>query len=386
MSESLERARDICARAEGRNRFLGAAVPPVFQSSLFAEYEGKEADVARDGRSYTYTRMANPTVEIAESMIAELEAGETARCFSSGIAAVSAGIFSCLKAGDHAVCVRYAYGPSRGFLDTLASRFGISVTFIMGVSVGEFEAAVTAKTRLFLLESPCTYLFALQDVREVCRLAKARGITTLIDNTWATPVFQQPIVLGADFVAHSCSKYLGGHSDIVGGALVGRRDALRAITDRERALMGNHMDPFQAWLLLRGMRTLPLRMAAHQESALVVARWLEAHPRVARVLHPGLPSHPQHDLARRQMSGSSGVFTFFVKAAQADVDAMIARLRVFLRGPSWGGFESLIGGIGLDDEGARWAGCSSGGLRVSVGLERTESLLEDLEQALRGLP
>ncbi|RAV23005.1 trans-sulfuration enzyme family protein [Paenibacillus contaminans] len=371
---------DICAHlGDDYDRYLGAIVPPIFQNSLFTR-KTKE-------HGYIYTRIGNPTTEIAERKIAALEEGEAARCFSSGMGAISAAIMSVLSKDSHVICAASAYGPTRQLLDTYLARFGLETTYVHGTSIDEFERAVRPNTRLIFLESPSSHIFAMQDLAEVARLAKAKGISTIIDNTWATPLFQNPLKLGIDLVVHSASKYLGGHSDIIGGVAVGTAAAMERLTHEERALYGAIMDPHQAWLLLRGLRTLPVRLKQHEESGMKVAAFLEGHPKVERVLYPGLPSHPQYELGRRQMSGNSGLLSFIPKASDADIMSMIPRLRFFELGPSWGGFESLIAtpGIGVSEESLAAAGIPRGLLRISVGLESAETLMEDLDWALSGL-
>lgn len=216
---------------------------------------------------------------------------------------------------------------------------------------------------------------------------RARGITTVIDNTWATPLLQNPLLLGVDIVVHSASKYLGGHSDILGGVVVGGRERLARISREERGLFGAVMDPHQAWLLIRGLRTLPVRMRQHEESALRIAAFLEAHPCVERVLYPGLRSDPQYELGQSQMSGYSGLMSFVPRCDTDQVLGLVKGLRLFEEGPSWGGFESLINspGLWLDEETSVRHGIPRGLLRISIGLENADSLMEDLDQALRSV-
>ena len=381
------RIEDICTHfGDDHGRYLGAAVPPIFQNSLFVEYEGKDQVTNADGGRYTYSRIANPTVEGAEAMIAALEGGETARCFSSGMGAVSAAMMKWVEKDCHVICVRHAYGPARNFLDWLGTKFGVQTSFVTGTDIEEMSACVSPQTRLIYLESPSTYVFSIQDLKAVAELAGRHGIRTVIDNTWATPVFQNPLSFGIDMVVHSCSKYLGGHSDIVGGVIIGRSADLRAMTETERAYLGNSMDPNTAWLLQRGLRTLHLRMDRHQENATRVASFLEQHPAVERVVYPGLPSYPQRELAQEQMRGASGVFSFSLRGDPQQTRAFIDRLTWFQKGPSWGGFESLIGGISLDDAGRRYTSFGSSGLRVSVGLENADTLIEDLDRSLAEVP
>jgi len=369
---------EICVRwGEDPERYLGAVVPPIFQNSLFTA-PNVEARSCKSGR-YIYTRESNPTTDILSAKIAALEGAEDARCFASGMAAISAALMSQLRSGDHVVCVRHVYYPARVLLQDYLSRFGVETTFVRGDKVEDFEQALRPNTRVFYLESPTSINLWLQPLEEVCALARAHGITTIIDNTWATPLFQRPMRLGVDIVVHSASKYLGGHSDVIAGVVCASRQHIESI-HREMTLIGGILDPFAAWLIVRGLRTLPTRLHQHQENALKVAQWLTQHPAVHRVLYPGLPSHPQHGLARRQMSGFSGLFSFTLKRnSRAAAVSVVDALRMFHIGASWGGYESLVLPMLIED----YDGEQRWGLRVHIGLEPPERLIADLEQALR---
>jgi cystathionine beta-lyase len=385
----------ICAHAgEDPARYCGAVVPPIFQNSLFVSPDC-ETFVGRgtQNRQYDYTRVANPTTDILETKLAALEKAEAARCFGSGDAAVTAAVFHSVKAGDHIVAVETAYGPTRSILGSYLKKFDVSVTFVAGTDLQQWADAARPNTRLFYLESPSSLVFNLQDIPAVTAFAKERGITTVIDNSWASPYFQNPLELGVDLVLHSATKYLGGHSDIVAGVVMGGQERLSSIKANEGSLLGGILDPFAAWLMLRGLRTLALRMERHQLSALAVAGYLSRHPRVAHVYYPGLPSHPQHDLARSQLRGFSGLLSFELKDGdEAAAFHVVNRLRYFGIGVSWGGFESLAIPIGFPE---KWrggpaalpgvhgaAGKINWGARLHIGLETVEDLLEDLEQAL----
>ncbi len=368
---------DICAHlGDDYDRFLGAIVPPIFQNSLFTR--------KTVNHGYTYTRVTNPTTEIAETKIAALEEGEEAKCFASGMAAITSTLMSVLEQGSHVLCPRSVYTPTRAFLENYMPRFGVEATFVESESVEAFERAIRPNTKVILLESPVSNLFTLQDLAQLAGLARAHNLTTIIDNTWATPMYQNPIRLGIDLVVHSASKYMGGHSDIVGGVVVGRKETLTEIMHRERGMFGAIMDPHQSWLLLRGLRTLPLRMRQHQESGMKVAKFLEEHPAVERVFYPGLQSHPQFELGRKQMSGYSGLMSFVPKGSAEQIRAFIKQLSFFEEGPSWGGFESLINspGVGISEEASSLTGIPSGLVRISVGLEKAETLIDDLDRGL----
>lgn len=369
---------EICTHfGEDPERYMGSVVPPIFQNSLFTA-PSVEAR-SRRGERYIYTRESNPTIDILNAKIAAMEGADEARCFASGMAAISAALMSQLRSGDHVVCVKNVYYPARVLLQAYLRRFGVEVSFVHGTSVEDFERAIRPNTRVFYLESPTSINLWLQPLEEVCALARSHNIVTIIDNTWATPIFQRPLQLGADIVVHSASKYLSGHSDVIAGVVCTSRQHIEAI-HRERVLIGGILEPFAGWLILRGLRTLPIRLRQHQANALRVARWLAQHPAVHNVLYPGLPSHPQHDLARRQMSGFSGLFSFTLKRNSREAAVGVAdALRIFHLGVSWGGYESLALPMLIED----YDGEQRWGLRVHIGLEEPDSLIADLKQALR---
>lgn len=362
---------------EDPRRYEGAIVPPIYQTSLFtsrdvAAYE-ESAHSLRE--PYYYTRINNPTTEILQVKLAAIEKAEAARCFGSGMAAVTAAIMHAVKAGDHVVAVETIYGPARSALSTYLAKFGIYVTYVDGTDPQQFADASRPNTRLFYLESPSSLVFRLQNLPAVVAIAHERGISTVLDNSWASPYFQNPLEFGVDVVLHSATKYLSGHSDVVAGAMMGSRDRIDAISEHEGSLLGATLDPFAAWLLLRGVRTLAVRLDRHQQSALRVAEFLETHPTVACVHYPGLPSHPQHDLACRQMRGFSGLLSFELKdGGKPAAAAVVNRLRFFGIGVSWGGYESLV--VPLHFRSDRW------GMRLHVGLETVEDLVQDLADAL----
>jgi cystathionine beta-lyase len=370
----------LCAHAgDDPDRFLGAPVPPLYQNSLFTSPDA-ERFLARGQAPdrYDYTRTSNPTTDVLERKLAALERTEAARCFGSGMAAVAAAVFHGVRSGDHIVAVETAYGPTRMFLAEYLPRFEVSVTFVPGTDPQQFVDALRPETRLFYLESPTSLVFHLQDLAAVAALARERDILTVVDNSWASPYFQNPIDFGIDLVLHSATKYLGGHSDLVAGVVLGPRERLERLKTWEGRLLGGILDPFAAWLMLRGVRTLPVRMDRHQQSGLAVARFLEEHPKVAWVHYPGLPSHPQYELGRRQMRGSSGLLSFELDEPGREAACRVVDgLRYFGIGVSWGGFESLAIPVSLAAEGEpHWA------IRLHVGLETVEDLLEDLAVGL----
>jgi cystathionine beta-lyase len=360
------------------------ASPPIYQTSLFSfpSFEAlKGAMTSREGR-FIYTRGNNPTVALVEKKIAALEKAGRAKLLSSGSSAISAAVMAFVKSGDHVVCVEDCYSRARSLLESYLPRFGVECSFVEGTRTEQFEAALRPRTRLIYLESPTTFTFKLQDLQAVSSLARSRGIKTVIDNTWATPLFQNPLELGIDLVVQSLSKYLGGHSDLVAGAVAGREEDIAHIFNTEFLQLGTVPDPHMAWLVLRGMRTLAVRMPRHFSSALEVARNLEQHPAVERVIYPFLPSHPQCSLAKRQMRGGSGLFSFNLKTRDVDqVRRFINSLRLFRRAVSWGGYESLV-----FPEAARHTNAPPqdrvSAIRLHIGLEDRQTLLDDLVQAL----
>lgn len=360
----------------------GAVAPPIYQSSTFI-YPNAEAFERRlDDESpfYDYTRVSNPTTDIVEAKIAALEGGTWARAFASGMGAITCAINACVRSGAHVVATAQAYGPTQQYLNDYLARFGVETTMVESCDAADFEAAFRDETTMVYLESPTTGYFEVPDIAPIAAAARKRGITTVFDNSWATPYFLRPLELGCDLVVHSATKYIGGHSDVLAGIVAGRDDGLRRRIAKEGELLGATLDPFAAWLLLRGLRTLPLRMEQHQRSALAIARMLEAHSKVARVNHPGLESHPQHEIAKRQLRGYAGLFSFRLKQQTREATyRVINRLELFQIGVSWGGYESLvIGGslFSMNPSKPVWL------IRLFVGLEATDDLLADLRQAL----
>ena len=366
---------DICMHlGDDYDRYLGAIVPPLFQNTLFTR--------KTQNHGYRYSRINNPTVDILEAKLAALEHAEAARVFSSGMGAISATLVSLLKAGDHAVVLRCCYNPVCRFFTDVLSRFGVSVTFIERGTPEEWERAIRPETKLFYFESPASNIFRILDIRAVTALAKAHGITTAIDNTWATPVFQNPIDFGADIVVHSASKYLGGHSDIIGGAVIGRREDINAVAQSERELFGAVMSPFDSWLMLRGMRTLPIRMKQHMANALEMAAFFQNMDAVKEVIYPWWETHPQYELAKKQMTGASGLMSVVFDLPGERIRKIVRELEFFHAGPSWGGFESLISPVGADlDEDNETM--KKGLVRLHIGLEGADLLKEDFERAVK---
>lgn len=375
---------DICAHVgDEYGKFCGAIVPPIFQNSLFVRPTDVN-DVTQT--EYFYTRGSNPTIDIAERKIAALEGAEGALCFSSGMGAISSAILHFVTAGCHVVLVASSYGPTMDFVKNyLRKKFDVDCTLVSGSSTEEIEQALRPNTKLIYLESPSSLVFHMQDLDAVAALAKARGIGTVIDNTYATPLHQNPLQHGIDICCHTASKYMGGHSDIVAGALAAKRSIIQSIQEEERSLLGNNMDPHQAWLLIRGLRTLPLRLEQHGRSARKVAEFLEHHPKVKQVFYPGSKTYAQPELFEKYLSGTNGLMSFVPRGTGEQVRAFVNSLHEFQNGCSWGGFESLAILLGNSEE-ARANGQPDNLVRIHVGLEDVDTLIADLEQGLQRIP
>ena len=366
----------------------GALSPPIVQTSLFAHetLEDLRTGLAHENRHHVYTRGQNPTVEAVEDKLARLERGEACKAFGSGMAAVSAVLLGLLQAGDHILFVNQTYGPTLQLARHLR-RFGVEHDVLLELDLGSLRAGLKENTRLIWLESPGTMLFRVLDVAGVADLAHQRGITTAMDNSWATPLFQKPLTEGIDLVVHSATKYLAGHSDLVAGALVGSAELMERIFYNAFLLQGGILAPFDAWLLNRGMRTLPVRMRRHHENGLAVARFLEGHSAVRRVFHPGLDPGEESPLTA-SLTGFSGLMSLeLASEGYESVRRFVDGLSRFRIGVSWGGVESLVitPNRGGDDQAREAMGIPGSTVRLSVGLESPEVLIEDLDSALGGI-
>jgi cystathionine beta-lyase len=385
--DSFEKDKKICMHYEDdRERFEGAVVPPIFQNTLFT-YQTFDilTDALQSEHSYyVYGRGTNPTVEIVEKKLAALERGEECKLFSTGMAAVSAALINSVKSGDHVLCVSNLYYSTMELLKYLG-KFNISHSVVYSTQIEDIKEAIQPNTKVIFLESPTDMTFRLINLDEVAAVARKLGIRTIIDNTWATPLFQKPLTKGIDVVVHSASKYLGGHSDVLGGAVVTSKEIMKTIFKKEYLLMGAAMPPHEASLLLRGLRTLPFRMQGHQENALKIARFLHNHPKVEKANFPGLETHPDYQLGKSQLAGYSGLMSIELKQADFNhVKAVINKLKIFKIGVSWGSFESLIISPNLGNNEGKLVKehISPGTVRLAIGLENVNALIEDLEQAL----
>ncbi len=375
---------------EDRELYFNAVSPPVIQSSnfVFPDLNHFREVFSDELTHHLYTRGNNPTVEILRKKLAALEGTEDALVFSSGAGAVAAAVLGNVSAGDHVICQQAPYSWTSALLRKFLDRFGVTHTFVDGTDIKNIEAAAQPNTRVLYLESPNTMTFECQDLAACAALAKSRGWVTIIDNSYSSPIYQNPAAFGIDIVVHSGTKYLNGHSDVVVGVLCGSKQMVKKIFESELMTLGGILGPHDAALVIRGLRTLPLRLQRSDESARFLIDRLDGHPRVERIWYPFHASFPQVELARRQMRGCGGLFSIQFKTDSMDkMEAFVHRLRRFLMAVSWGGHESLImPSIGFykipgrPDSAMPWTFC-----RFYVGLEDPEWLWEDLQQAMEAL-
>lgn len=362
----------------------GAVMQPIYQVSTFA-FKG----VGEPGR-FDYSRSGNPTRRALEDCLAALEGGTRGFAFATGMAAETTAM-ALFEGGDHLVVHNDIYGGTYRLLISHVMKNGVAVDFVNLRDLEAVRAAIRPNTKLIWTETPTNPLMNLLDLGAISEIARERGVLTLCDNTFLSPYFQRPLDLGIDIVLHSTTKYINGHSDVVGGALIVRDEALADRIGFLQNALGTCQAPLDAFLVLRGLKTLPLRMEAHHRNGLGVAQWLETHPKIARVLHPGLDSHPQRDLAKRQMTGCGGTFSFSVKGGQEAVFRLLGAVKLFTLAESLGGVESLIEHpwsmthASMPEEARAEAGITQDLIRVSVGLEHIDDLIEDLEQALENV-
>lgn len=390
--ESKQDLLSLTHTGDEYNRYMNAVVPPIFMNSLHA-YDSVEeynsVDVFADD-SFIYGRDGNPTVRILERKIAELEHGSRAVVFSSGMAAFTAAVMATCKAGSHVICMKNTYVPAqRLFSAVLGPKFGMTVTYVDGTDLQEIEDAVQDNTDLMILESPATYIFKVVDLKAIAGIAHRRGFKTYIDNSCLTPVFQKPLDLGIDIAMHTMSKFMGGHSDIIGGVLVSKDEELmRTIMTQERELFGGIMGPMEAWLTIRGLRTLETRVRTLQQTGMAVAEFLEQQEQIKKVNYTGLKSHPQADIIARQQKGHTSLMSFeLVDEDPCTAVKLVNSLQLFLKGCSWGGHESLaiMPLLNEPEEAIAKVGAGRGLIRIYCGLEGSDNLIADLEQGLKRL-
>jgi methionine-gamma-lyase len=369
----------------------GALDTPIYQSTTFVSADADEmaAVYGEQKPGYMYTRYGNPTIHALEAKLAALEGGEAALATASGMAAVSTAILGYVKTGDHVVAARSLYGASYNFLNRKLPRMGASATFVESARVEDFEKAIQPNTRLIYFETPSNPVLEVVDIAAVAALGHARGIPTMIDNTFATPALQQPLRMGVTVAVHSATKYLCGHGDAMGGAIIGRRDYISLLVHEVIRDYGGVISPFNAWLILRGIRTLHLRMPAHCSNAQQIAEFLAGHAQVERVYYPGLPHHPGHEVAKKQMSAFGAMISFEAKGGYEGGKQVMDRVKLFARAASLGDTRSLIvhpastSHRAVPAEERRAIGITDGLVRLSVGVEAARDLISDLGQALQ---
>ncbi|MGL4524714.1 MAG: trans-sulfuration enzyme family protein [Spirochaetia bacterium] len=381
--KDLEICMEVCKCGEHENSV--PMNPSITMTSCFgfASYADLSAAIKQERGNCVYSRGTNPTVRVLEQKLARLEQGEECKCFASGMGAISAALYAILEAGDHVVVVNNIYGPVLQYL-THSRKNNISFEHLADdVSVEAVEQAILPNTKLIYFESPATMTFRQVDMEKICNIAKSRNILTMIDNTWATPLFQKPILFGVDLVVHSLTKYIGGASDLVGGALITSCALMDRIFPVGFLLQGAVMSPFVGYLCLRGLLSLPLRMKQHEQSAMTVANFLAQEDKILSTNHPALRKEDA-DLTQKQLMGHSGLFSFDLDTQDFEkISQFIDNLQHFKKAVSWGGFESLAISphFGVYDP-VKNKGVSKGIIRISVGLEPVETLIEDLRLAL----
>jgi methionine-gamma-lyase len=371
---------------------LKSVSPPIYQTSTFrydTMAEGAALGVDQ-GQGWYYTRWGNPSTRLFEELMVELEGGQDALAAASGMGAIATAVLSVIEPGTHVVSPRAIYQATFELFREIAPRHGVEVTFIDSVETVAYERALRPATRLVYIETPNNPLMQVTDIEAVAGLARGARAVTICDNTFASPYNQTPLASGVDLVVHSATKYLGGHHDLTAGVIVGRGDLIKRATHTLR-ILGPVLDPFAAWLLVRALRTIGIRVERHNQSAQRLAEFLIRHPQVARVNYPGLASHPQHALAVRQMRGFGGMLSFEVKGGFDAGVRCVERLRLATLAVSLGGHETLVThpasttSVGIPQEDRERAGITDGLIRVSVGLEDVEDLIDDFDQALRAV-
>jgi cystathionine gamma-lyase len=366
-----------------REGATGDVVVPIHLSTTFGRQKVNEPT-----SGYVYTRVSNPTRKALEVKLASLENAKYGLAFSSGLAAETTVLLSLLNSGDHIIASDDLFGGTKRLFQPVFAKYGISVTYVDATDVANIERAITPSTKAIWLETPSNPLLKIADLRAISQIARKHHLTVTVDNTFLSPYFQKPLDLGVDIVVHSSTKYLGGHSDVLGGAVLVNDDALYETLKYHQNASGAVLSPFDAYLTLRGVKTLPVRMEQHQRNAFAVARYLEKHPKVNRVIYPGLESHPQHALAKAQASGHGGMLSVELKGTVHDAEAVIEKLKLFTIAESLGGVEALIElpavmtHSSIPKEVREAVGITDTLLRVSTGIEDAADLIADFEQAL----
>lgn len=371
---------------EERENYFNSIAPPIIQTSNFKfnTVEDFRLALADEYQGNLYSRGFNPTIDMLRKKLAALDGAEDALVFSSGIAAVTVPVLALLQSGDEVVCVENPYSWTIKLFKDFLPKYGVKTTFIDGTDLSQFEAAITSQTKLIYLESPNTFSFEVQNLQAVAKLARANGILTMIDNSYCSPLYQQPITYGIDLVAQSATKYLSGHSDVVAGVVTGKTELLKKIFNNEYMNIGTALAPQNAWLLLRGLRTLPIRLEKISENADKVIDYLENHPKVAQVLHPFSKNNKDLALAKQQMKKCGGLFSVILKEPELEkIETFCNSLKHIIMAVSWGGYESLIfpAAAGIRKADFDKTNKRHVLIRIYVGLEEPDYLIADLDQA-----
>ena len=369
---------------------LGSAVTPIYQTSTFSFKSAEHGALCFSGESdgFIYTRLGNPTIMDLEKTVAELENGYGGIATSSGMAAVNSVYLGVLSAGDHMIGHNALYGPSRAIMESLYPKFKVASTFIDTTDINNVKAAIQPNTKLIFLESPANPTIGITDIKAVCDMAHEENILVCVDNTFCSPYLQRPLDLGADIVLHSMTKFINGHADVVAGMLVTKTEELYKLLRGIMMNVGCNMDPHQAFLTRRGLKTLAIRIQKAQENSIHIAEYLEKHPKVDWVLYPGLASHPQYELALKQMDGPGAMVSFGLKGGYQAGKTMMDSVKLALLAVSLGGIETLIQHPAsmthskLSKEAKEKAGITDGLVRISIGIEEVDDIIADLEQAL----
>jgi cystathionine beta-lyase/cystathionine gamma-synthase len=375
---------------EERELYFNAVSPPIMQTSNFAfkKVEDLRKAFADEMGGYLYSRGLNPTVDILRKKLAALDGAEDCLVFGSGAAAIFAGILANVKSGDHIVSVRNPYTWAQRMFDVILPRFGVSTTYVDGREIKNFEAAVKPNTSFIYLESPNSWNYELQDIKAVAALAKSKNIVTMIDNSYCTPLLQRPIEMGIDLAMQTATKYISGHSDTLGGVLSGSHQMMKKIFDSEYLNVGSGIQPFNAWLLIRGLRTLPARLERITRSTYEVIKFLKQHSKIDQIIFPFESSFPQYQLAKEQMRDACGLLTFTIKDGTMEcITNLCESLKHIMMAVSWGGHESLIlpKCAGIDPKDFNAAEPSHQYIRLYVGLEDASYIINDLNQALQAI-
>ncbi len=389
MDEKSFETLAVHAGAETVEKHFGAVSVPIYNASLYsfsdAESGGKIHNYETEG--YFYSRLGNPTTDALEKALCELEQGEDALCFASGMSAITTSILGLIKAGAHIVAPESHYATTGSFLGFLAENFGVETTFVDATKAENYKNAARANTKIFYIETPANPTLQITDIAEAARFAREKNIISIADNTFATPFNQNPLALGVDLVVHSATKYLGGHSDLSAGAIIGKREIVDKIRHSTMKLFGGCLSPNTAWLVLRGIKTLALRMEKHNSNAEKIAVFLAGHSKIKAVFHPSLPEHTNHEIAKKQMRGFGGMIAFDVGTIEAG-KTFLNNLELITIATSLGGVETIaqhsasMTNANTPKDIREKAGITDGLIRLSVGIENADDLIADLRQSL----